>query len=210
MRKAKGEAIRPSLRNGKAVKRLQQLLYQANRDGDHKLWRRAKSVLGYIEGTSARELARQVHVDRSAVAKWIAWYNARGLSGLRFRKPPGRPRRLGTAERAELASVVEAGPQAAGYASGVWTGPRIGAWVEERFSIRYHVNYVPRLLHQLGFSVQRPRKRLAKADLAAQETWLKKRFPKIKKRQPHAEASCSSKTRRVSGSTVRFIGHGVA
>jgi transposase len=41
---------------------------------------------------------------------------------------------------------------------------------------------LPRLLHQLGFSVQRPRKRLARADREAQEIWLKKRLPAIKKR----------------------------
>jgi hypothetical protein len=40
----------------------------------------------------------------------------------------------------------------------------------------------PRLLHQLRFSVQRPRKRLARADKAAQERWLTKRLPAIRGR----------------------------
>jgi transposase len=40
---------------------------------------------------------------------------------------------------------------------------------------------VPRLLHQLRFSVQRPRKRLARADLARQATWLRETLPAIKK-----------------------------
>ena len=42
----------------------------------------------------------------------------------------------------------------------------IGDLIEERFGIRYHNHHVPRLLHQLGFSVQRPRKRLASASSA--------------------------------------------
>ena len=43
----------------------------------------------------------------------------------------------------------------------------IGDLIEDRFGVRYHNHHVPRLLHQLGFSVQRPRKRLARAELAA-------------------------------------------
>ena len=70
---------------------------------------------------------------------------------------------------------------AAGYQSGVWTGPMVGDLVERRFGVRYHKHNIPRLLHQLGFSLQRPRKRLARADLAAQATWVRKTLPAIKK-----------------------------
>jgi transposase len=55
--------------------------------------------------------------------------------------------------------------------------------------VRYHNHHVPRLLHQLGFSVQRPRKRLAKADVEAQAYWLRERFPAIKKKPLRAAAS---------------------
>ena len=55
------------------------------------------------------------------------------------------------------------------------------ALIEERFGVRYHNHHVPRLLHDLGFSVQRPRKRLAKADVEAQAQWLRKKLPAIKK-----------------------------
>ena len=41
--------------------------------------------------------------------------------------------------------------------------------------------YIPELLHKLGFSVQRPRKKLSRADHAAQEFWLRETFPKLKK-----------------------------
>jgi hypothetical protein len=79
----------------------------------------------------------------------------------------------------------------------------IGDWIHRRFGVRYHTHYVPELLHQLGFSVQRPRKRLAKADATAQAYWLRKRFPAIKKKPRRAEESSSSKTKQVYGSTVR-------
>ena len=65
----------------------------------------------------------------------------------------------------------------------------IGDLIETRFGVRYHNHHVPRLLHQLGFSVQRPRKRLARADAAAQEYWLRVRLPEIKKKQRAVGAS---------------------
>ena len=92
-------------------------------------------------------------------------------------------------QRAELTALVEAGPLAAGYQSGVWTGPMIGDLIEQRFVVRYHNHHIPRLLHQLGFSVQRPRKRLARADALAQEHWLRVRLPAIKKKLQAAAAS---------------------
>ncbi len=55
----------------------------------------------------------------------------------------------------------------------------IGDLIEQRFQVRYHNHHVPRLLNDLGFSVQRPRKRLARADAEAQDTWVRERFPAI-------------------------------
>jgi transposase len=65
----------------------------------------------------------------------------------------------------------------------------IGDLIAQRFGVRYHNHHVPRLLHELGFSVQRPRRRLARADKEAQAVWLREQLPRIKKKPPHAAAS---------------------
>jgi transposase len=69
----------------------------------------------------------------------------------------------------------------------VWTGALVGEWIREHFGVAYHPHHIPRMLHQLGFSVQRPRKRLARADAEAQALWLRRTLPAIKKKQPRAE-----------------------
>jgi len=92
-------------------------------------------------------------------------------------------------QQQQLGGLIEGGPQAAGYTSGVWTGPMIADLIEQRFGVRYHNHHIPRLLHGLGFSVQRPRKRLARADVDAQATWLRRKFPAIKKKRPPLAAS---------------------
>lgn len=192
------------------MSRLKGLLDEAETDSDLKLWRRCRSVLDYIDGRTAIAISDELDVSRSGVTKWLMWYDTMGADGLRSDKPPGRPARLSDEQKEELAKIIEAGPQAAGLTTGLWIGPAIGDLIRRRFGVKYHRQYIPRLLHDLGFSVQRPRKRLARANVAAQAYWLNERLPAIKKKPPHAEASSSSKTKRASGSTARSTKRGPA
>jgi transposase len=180
-------AIRPSRRTPPEKRKLRLLVQRSQRSGDLKTWRRAKAVLDYIRGKRVIDLADTMDVTRGSVNRWIGWYDAQGVEGLMPRKAPGPPPRLSQEQLAELAAVVEAGPQAAGFSSGVWTGPMIGQWVWQHFGVKYHSQHIPWILHRLGFSVQRPRKRLARADRAAQEYWLRTKLPRIKKKPPRAE-----------------------
>lgn len=91
--------------------------------------------------------------------RWLQWYEALGVEALVSGTAPGPSHKLTEAQRSELTALVEAGPLVAGFPSGVWTGPMVGDLIERRFGVRYHKHNVPRLLHELGFSLQRPRKR---------------------------------------------------
>jgi transposase len=209
-RAANGQAILASRLKPREVERLRELLREATVLKDLATWRRAKCVLGYIDGRSAITLAKEIDVDRSAIAKWTSWYNAEGADGLRTRPLPGRAPRLSEEQRVEVSAVVEAGPQAAGFQSGMWTGALVGQWIEQRFGVHYHPQHIPRLLHQLGFSVQRPRKRLARADLERQAAWLRTTLPAIKKKPTLVAGPSSSRTKPASGSTARSTKRGVA
>lgn len=188
-RSKNGEAISVRRRTPVAKRKLRGFLRRAKDSGDLATWRRAHAVLGYIEGQSVVALSDELDVTRGSVNRWLQWYEAQGLEGLRPRKAPGPAPRLSETQRAELAQVIESGPMAAGFGSGVWTGPMVGALVRNRFGVSYHNHYVPRLLHELGFSVQRPRKRLARANAELQADWIRRRFPAIKKKRPRAVAS---------------------
>ncbi len=181
-----GEAISPSRRSRKELAGLDALLQESESKSDLRTWRRATAVRSYIDGKKVIAIAEELRVCRAAVNQWLRWYEAQGAEGLRARKPPGAAPRLSEEQRSELVALIKAGPQACGYSGGVWTGPRIGHLIEEQFGVRYHVQHIPRLLHQLGFSVQRPRKRLARADAEAQEYWLRVRLPAIKKKRQGA------------------------
>lgn len=170
------------------MRRLRQLYWEAKKSGDLAMWCRAKAVSGYLAGKKVIALSRELDVSRGSINRWLQWFEAMGAEGLRTGKAPGAAPRLSAAQREELVAVIESGPQAAGFSTGIWTGPMVGDLIRRRYGVSYHNHYVPELLHQLGFSVQRPRKRLARADVEAQEAWLRERFPALKKRLQLAAA----------------------
>jgi transposase len=203
-----GQAIRESQRTPEKLAQLQEFLVEAEAQSDLATWRRARAVLGYIQGKSVAQMTVELDVSLAAVKKWIRWYDVEGVQGLWTRTAPGATRRLSDEQIARLQEVIKAGPQAAGFTAGVWNGPMVRHWIELHFGVTYHKQHIPRLLHQLGFSVQRPRKLLARADAEAQKQWVDVRLPAIKKKPPNAEAQSCSRTRPASGSMARCTKRG--
>jgi transposase len=188
-RSKNGQAVRAERRTPEEVALLRALLQEAESAKDLATWRRAKSVLGYLDGQKVIALSEALEVTRGSINRWLQWYQAMGAEGLRNAERPGPTPRLSEAQKAELATIIEAGPQAAGFTSGMWTGPMIRDLIRRRFGVRYHNHHIPRLLGWMGFSVQRPRKRLARADAEAQAVWLRHRLPAIKKKPAPVAAS---------------------
>ncbi len=183
-----GEAVPPEMRRPEDVAELKGFLAREQRRHDREAVKRFRAVLSYIEGTSAIETAKKLKTGRSCVNKWIRWYVTAGPEGLLTQDSPGSPPKLDAERLGELAIIIEAGPMAAGYTSGVWTGPMVGDLIQKRFGVQYHHQYIPRLLARMQFSIQRPRKRLARADADAQREWVEKRLPAIKKKPEDAGA----------------------
>jgi transposase len=181
VRSKNGEAISATGRSPAAVKKLEEFVLDRKKSGNLEEWRRGRAIWGYIAGRRVMLLAVELDVTRGSVNRWLQWYETDGLNGLVTLKPPGPPRKLSDEQRQELTALIENGPLVAGYQSGVWTGPMVGDLIESRFGVSYHKHNVPVILHELGFSLQRPRKRLARGDVEAQATWVLKTLPAIKK-----------------------------
>ena len=78
-------------------------------------------------------------------------------------------------------AAAPTGALRAGFATDRWTLKRIQQLIERDFAIVYHPNYLARLLHQLGFSVQQPTDRALERDEARVEAWRQRDWPRIKK-----------------------------
>jgi transposase len=83
----------------------------------------------------------------------------------------------------KLGDILDSGPAAYGLDSGLWTSPMISWVIEEEFGIEYHPGHVRKILHDIGFSVQRPKRVLARADAAERDRWQRYTYPGIKKKR---------------------------
>jgi transposase len=189
-------------------RQLDAFIVEAKLKNDLAEWRRGRAVRAYIDGRKVTAIAAESGVTRGSVDRWLQWYDVDHVDGLRTKIAEGPAPKLTELQREALTVIIELGPIQAGNQSGVWTGPMIGDLIEERFGVRYHNHHVPRPLHQLGFSAQRPRKRLARADLTRQAMWLRETLPAIKRELGSAEASLPTATKPASGSMARSTRRG--
>jgi len=134
------------------------------------------------DGYGMDETSSIVDKPYSTVQQWSRQFRRDGIQSLKPKTSTrGRKKKLGRHERLLLAKAIERGPRAAGVNGSVWTSTIVADYIKERWGIRYHPAHVRKLLHELGFSVQYPREKLALADKEAQETWLRETYPRIKK-----------------------------
>lgn len=191
--------------HAKTIKRLVGLSKQALRAGAYRVARRLQAVVLNMEGRTAPQIADVLKVHRVNVSIWLQRWCEDGLEGILEGHRAGRPPSLSQRQRQELVDILDSGPVAYGFTAGVWTCPMVCRVIQEEFSVSYHPAHVSKLLHELEFSVQRPRKTLARADKALQSRWVRYRFPDVKKK-PKARGRLSSlETRPRSAKTPPSI-----
>src|SRR4051794_30164858 len=132
------------------------------------------------DGWSSGEMDAVLKAPRSRVSAWLRSLEQEGWPALREGERPGRPPLLDLIDRQRLADLVDSGPTAYGFLSGVWISPRIARVIEEESGVRYHPGQVCRLLHQFGFSVPKPRKVMIRANAAAQQRWSRSVYPALR------------------------------
>lgn len=128
------------------------------------------------------EIARRLGVSRTAVGKWAQQIQHGGLRALRSHRAPGRPRKLTREQERDLVRQLKRGARSTGFPSNRWTLPRIRKLIWHKFRVKYHPNYLNRLLAHLGFSLQLPQPRAVERDEALIRAWLRKDWPRIKKK----------------------------
>jgi len=131
---------------------------------------------------SQAEIARQLGASRMAVCKWAKQLKSAGLRGLAARPTPGRPPQLTLAQWRQVLRLLKRGARRAGFESERWTLPRIQRVVHQEFGVRYSQSYLSRRLRALGWSRQQPVARALERDDALVTAWLKRDWPRIKKK----------------------------
>jgi transposase len=162
--------------------RLVRLSKEAERDGAYRVAKRLQAVVLNSEGRTSGELAGILKAPRSRVSEWLSLYQTHGVDGLLEGYRSGRPPLLTAEQRTHLGDILDSGPVAYGLDTGLWTSPMLAWVIQEEFGVAYHPGHVRKLLHNLGFSVQRPRRVLARADASQQDRWHRRTYPNLKKK----------------------------
>jgi transposase len=124
------------------------------------------------QGRSEREVALVTGYGRRWIAEIVRRYNTEGPAGLgdRRNQNAGAKSLLDEQDKAALDAALAA-PPADG---GLWTGPKVAAWMTTRLGRKIWPQRGWDYLHKLGYRSQVPRPRHAKAASAAEQEAFKR------------------------------------
>lgn len=106
--------------SGSTVKQLTHLLPLAYRAGDLRSIQRITALLWLDDGHPIAILTERLGMCKQTIYNWLAAFVLKRWARLRPRTSPGRPAKLSVAQKQRLGDLIDAGPEAAGYATGCW------------------------------------------------------------------------------------------
>lgn len=133
--------------------------------------RKYQAIFLLMEGKSKNEVARTVRISKRQLLRWIHAFNKYGIDGLKPIPKPGRPCRLTAEQLQELDADLQKNPRELGYDFSLWDGKKLKYHIEQKFGVEFKVRRLQRMMHDLDYSLQRPRPVPAKADPAKQEAF---------------------------------------
>jgi len=122
----------------KTAGRLSRLGKEAETEGAYRVAKRIHAVLLNGSGRSSGEISEILKAPLSRVSEWLRNYEEHGYEGLLEGYRPGCPSRLSSGQKVALGDIIDSGPIAYGFSSGVWTSPMIARVIEEEFDVIYH------------------------------------------------------------------------
>ena len=123
----------------------------ATRSRDNRQIRRLLALAAVYDGMSRADAAQIGGMDRQTLRDWVHRFNAEGPDGLTDRPRPGRDCWLSEAQMAELAEIVETGPDPAVDGVVRWRRVDLTRVIEERFGVVYSERAISDLLARLDF-----------------------------------------------------------
>ena len=143
--------------------------------------RRLKAAKLFDKGVGPTEVAEKLSVSVHTVNHWKARWRRGGVDALRSQGSRGRPSRLSEEQLSRLHEELLRGPRAHGYATDLWTCPRVGTVIERLFGVTYADCHVWKLLRKMGWTRQKPARRAKERDEERIENWVATSWPRIKR-----------------------------
>ena len=145
-------------------------------------YRRRLAAQRAEDGYSTGEVADFLGVDRRTVRRWLAVFRRHGAAGMAAQAIAGRPPKLTSTQEKIVGRWLADDPTEHGFATELWTAPRLAQLIEQEFGTPFHPDYQITWLRQRGYTPQKPRRVHRERDDEAIAGWLASDWPRIKKR----------------------------
>src|SRR5439155_12167202 len=145
--------------------------------------RRRLAVQRVHDGYTAVEVARFLGVHLRTVRSWLAADRDDPKHGLNPKPHFGRPPKLTFDQELEVLCWLYAKPTSFGFATDLWTAPRIAQRMAKEFGVHFHPRYVNAWLTERGVTPQKPQRRPRERDQEAIDRWLAEDWQRIKKKR---------------------------
>jgi len=162
--------------------------------------RRFEAARLFARGARQAEVMRALGVSRQTAHEWYHRWRRGGRQGLKAVGRLGRKPRLDRRQLGRVETALLQGPRRHGFATELWTLPRVATVIARLTGVHYHPGHVWYLLRGLQWSLQRPARRARERDEAAIRQWVRRRWPLVKKTPAASEPGSSSRTRAASRS----------
>ena len=131
------------------------------------------------KGVAVSTIAESFGVTTEAVYIWLKKARTQGLASLRSTKAAGPEPGLTAPQFAEVVRCLRRPATKLGYATDLWSGPRIAHLVKHRFGVGYHPKHLPRFLRRLGLVLKFPERRAREQDPQEVRWWKEERLPEL-------------------------------
>lgn len=171
--------------------------------------RRRLDILRLVkQGYGPTEIGRILDCSRTTVRTVVLAFNERGWDGLLDeRARNGRAPKLTAEQTAALLKALEDPPPD----GGLWSGPKVRAWLKTMFDIESGPRYGWQTLRRLNFTLQQPQTRHGRADAARQDEFkksLSRSWTRSGAASPAPSSRSGPRTRPASASSQSSVAAG--
>ena len=137
-----------------------------------RLKERYQALYLLFEDNNCTEVAKIIKRSRRTILNWLHAFNKGGLDAIVPILPPGRIPSLTQEQKAKLQDDVSTHPRELGYEFSNWEAKSVAFHIDKKFNVELSARQANRLLHELGFTLQRPRYRFKKAKPKQKEEFI--------------------------------------
>lgn len=135
---------------------------------------RILAIKKLLEGKRKLDIADFLGYSRVSLTNWVRRVNQKGLNGLKEKIGRGLKSQLTIKQKRKLKNELLSSPKEFGFSSNLWTGKILKEHLQKKYGLTYRLSMMYVLFRQLGFTLQRPTKKLVGVKPVEQKKFKRK------------------------------------